>query len=151
MSEHRYGVHDCPNGFYYLRDVTDHSVYVHRNYGKLFSEYKEDIELVSTLLNELADKVDEQQSKIRELEEEKMELEKKLECCEYEHFINELDKIHEKIDKGDYSDFKTLKQEEKDKQIEEDYARLQRRKILERSGNCEPLTLKYNPNTTYMG
>ena len=64
--------------------------------------------------------------KRRELEEEKMELEKKLE-------------------------FKTLKQEERDKQIEEDYARLQRRKILERSGNCESLTLKYNPNTTYMG
>ena len=37
------------------------------------------------------------------------------------------------------------------RKIEEDYARLQRRKILERSGNCEPLTLKYNPNTTYMG
>ena len=95
--------------------------------------------------------MNEQQARIRELEKEKMELEKKLECCEYEHFTNELDKIHEKIDKGDYSDFKTLKQEEKDKQIEEDYARLQRRKILERSGNCEPLTLKYNSNTTYMG
>ena len=75
-------------------------------------------------LIECVDLLNEQQSKIRELEEEKMELEKKLE-------------------------FKTLKQEEKDKQIEEDYARLQRRKILERSGNCEPLTLKYNPNTTY--
>lgn len=81
-----------------------------------------------------------------QLKKEKMELEKKLECCEYEHFTNELDKLHEKIDKGDYSDFKQLKQEEKDKQIEEDYARLQRRKILERSGNCKPLTLKYNPN-----
>lgn len=67
MSEQRYGVHDCPNGFYYLRDVTDHSVYIHRNYGYLYSPYKEDIELVSTLLNELADKVDEQQSTINEL------------------------------------------------------------------------------------
>ena len=64
MSEKRYGVHDCPNGFYYLRDVTDHSVYIHRNYGYLYSPYKEDIELVSTLLNELADKVDEQQATI---------------------------------------------------------------------------------------
>jgi len=76
-------------------------------------------EQICNLLNE-------EQARIRELEEEKMELEKKLE-------------------------FKTLKQEEKDKQIEEDYARLQRRKILERSGNCEPLTLKYNPNNIYMG
>ena len=64
MSEQRYGVHNCPNGFYYLRDVTDHSVYIHRNYGYLYSPYKEDIELVSTLLNELADKVDEQQATI---------------------------------------------------------------------------------------
>lgn len=70
MSERRYGVHDCPNGYYYLRDVTDHSVYVHRNYGKLFSEYKEDIELVSSLLNELADKVDERQTTINKLKEE---------------------------------------------------------------------------------
>ena len=70
MSERRYGVHDCPNGYYYLRDVTDHSVYVHRNYGKLFSEYKEDIELVSLLLNELADKVDERQATINKLKEE---------------------------------------------------------------------------------
>ena len=70
MSERRYGVHDCPNGYYYLRDVTDHSVYIHRNYGKLFSEYKEDIELVSLLLNELADKVDERQATINKLKEE---------------------------------------------------------------------------------
>ena len=70
MSEKRYGVHDCPNGFYYLRDVTDHSVYIHRNYGYLYSPYKEDIELVSTLLNELADKVDEQQALINRLETE---------------------------------------------------------------------------------
>lgn len=67
MSEHRYGVHDCPNGFYYLRDVTDHSVYIHRNYGYLYSPYKEDIELVSTLLNELADKVDELNDENQEL------------------------------------------------------------------------------------
>lgn len=74
MSEQRYGVHDCPNGFYYLRDVTDHSVYIHRNYGYLYSPYKEDIELVSTLLNELADKVDKQQSTIEQLQEENKEL-----------------------------------------------------------------------------
>lgn len=78
MSEHRYGVHDCPNGYYYLRDVTDHSVYVHRSYGKLYSEYEEDIELVSTLLNELADKVDEQQARIKELEKENEQLHHKL-------------------------------------------------------------------------
>lgn len=69
MSEHRYGVHDCPNGYYYLRDVTDHSVYVDRNYGYLYSDYKDDIELVSTLLNELADKVDEQQDTINNQEQ----------------------------------------------------------------------------------
>ena len=74
MSERRYGVHDCPNGYYYLRDVTDHSVYVHRNYGKLFSEYKEDIELVSSLLNELADKVDEREATINKLKEENEQL-----------------------------------------------------------------------------
>ena len=85
----------------------------------ILSLHKEQVGVVCDLLNE-------EQARIRELEEEKMELEKKLE-------------------------FKTLKQEERDKQIEEDYARLQRRKILERSGNCESLTLKYNPNTTYMG
>lgn len=87
MSEHRYGVHDCPNGFYYLRDVTDHSVYVHRNYGKLFSEYKEDIELVSSLLNELADKVDEQQVTINKLKEENEQLKEQVqilnECCRF--------------------------------------------------------------------
>lgn len=70
MSERRYGVHDCPNGYYYLRDVTDHSVYIHRNYGKLFSEYEEDIKLVSSMLNELADKVDERQATINKLKEE---------------------------------------------------------------------------------
>lgn len=78
MSERRYGVHDCPNGYYYLRDVTDHSVYFHRNYGKLFSEYKEDIELVSSLLNELADKVDERQATINKLKEENERLKNKL-------------------------------------------------------------------------
>ena len=76
MSERRYGVHDCPNGYYYLRDVTDHSVYVHRNYGKLFSEYEEDIELVSSLLNELADKVDEREATINKLKEENEQLKK---------------------------------------------------------------------------
>lgn len=33
---------------------------------------------------------------------------KKLECSEYEHFKKELDKIHEKVEKGDLSDFCTL-------------------------------------------
>lgn len=78
MSEHRYGVHDCPNGLYYLRDVTDHSVYIHRNYGYLYSEYEEDIELVSALLNELADKVDEQQAIISALKEENEELKQRI-------------------------------------------------------------------------
>ena len=79
MSEKRYGVHDCPNGFYYLRDVTDHSVYIHRNYGYLYSPYKEDIELVSTLLNELADKVDGQQATITKQKKKIKRLKDKLE------------------------------------------------------------------------
>lgn len=81
MSEQRYGVHDCPNGFYYLRDVTDHSVYIHRSYGYLYSPYKEDIELVSELLNELADKVDEQQATIEQLEKDKEILKERLREC----------------------------------------------------------------------
>ena len=39
------------------------------------------------------------------------QLQKKLECCEYEHFLNELDEINEKIDKGDLSDFNPLKED----------------------------------------
>lgn len=76
--ERRWGVHYCPNGLYYLRDVTYHSVYVDRNYGYLYSPYKEDIELVSTLLNELADKVDERQATINKLKEENERLRKEL-------------------------------------------------------------------------
>lgn len=82
MSEKRYGVHNCPNGLYYLRDVTDHSVYIHRNYGYLYSPYKEDIELVSTLLNELADKVDGQQETIISLKKENEQLKKEKEKME---------------------------------------------------------------------
>ena len=96
MSEKRYGVHDCPNGYYYLRDVTDHSVYVHRNYGKLFSEYEEDIELVSSLLNELADKVDEREATINKLKEENEQLKEERNYferkkCEY---FNKYNKKH---------------------------------------------------------
>lgn len=97
MSEHRYGVHDCPNGLYYLRDVTDHSVYVHRNYGKLYSEYEEDIELVSTLLNELADKVDEQQDTINKLREILAEAEDMIEVRLAEHYIKEYENIKHHI------------------------------------------------------
>ena len=43
-------------------------------------------------------------------------LKKKLECCEYWHFLDELDEIHEKVDKGDLSDFSSLK---KDNQLKE--------------------------------
>lgn len=82
MGEKRYGVHHCPNGLYYLRDVTDHSVYIHRNYGYLYSPYKEDIELVSTLLNELADKVDGQQETIISLKKENEQLKKEKEKME---------------------------------------------------------------------
>lgn len=92
MSEHRYGVHDCPNGLYYLRDVTDHSVYVHRNYGKLYSEYEDDIKLVSTLLNELADKVDEQQATIKYLTIEKHQENKR-----FQTIIAELKKENEQL------------------------------------------------------
>lgn len=103
MSEHRYGVHDCPNGLYYLRDVTDHSVYVHRNYGKLYSDYKDDIELVSTLLNELADKVDERQATIDKLKEENEQLRqfinkgRRLSVKELMDNVNENESLKEKI------------------------------------------------------
>ena len=43
-----------------------------------------------------------------EIVKENEKLRKKLECCEYEHFKKELDKIHEKVEKGDLSDFGTL-------------------------------------------
>lgn len=49
--------------------------------------------------------------RIVELEEENEKLRKKLECCEYEYFLNELDEIHEKVDKGDLSDFNPLKED----------------------------------------
>ena len=94
MSEKRYGVHDCPNGFYYLRDVTDHSVYVDRSYGYLYSPYKEDIELVSKLLNELADKVDEQQATITNLQGD----------------VNRLNYIIEELRKDNYNQYKRIKE-----------------------------------------
>lgn len=52
-----------------------------------------------------------QTRKIDSLEKENEQLRKKLECCEYSHFLNELDEIHEKVDKGDLSDFKLLKED----------------------------------------
>lgn len=36
------------------------------------------------------------------------ELEHKLECCEYQHFLKELEKVREKVENGDYSDFGNL-------------------------------------------
>lgn len=52
-----------------------------------------------------------QTRKIDSLEKENEQLRKKLECCEYSHFLNGLDAIHEKVDKGDLSDFKSLKED----------------------------------------
>ena len=46
-----------------------------------------------------------------DLRRENEQLRKKLECCKYEHFLNELDEIHEKVDKGDLSDFSPLKKD----------------------------------------
>ena len=45
---------------------------------------------------------------LNSLNDENEQLRQKLECCEYEHFKKELDKIHEKVEKGDLSDFCTL-------------------------------------------
>ena len=88
MSKQRkWGVHNCPNGLYYLRDVTDHSVYIHRNYGYLYSPYKEDIELVSTLLNELADKVDEQQATIEMYQRRVDKRERQIDIIKF-HILN---------------------------------------------------------------
>lgn len=50
----------------------------------------------------------EQYEQIVRLQEENEQLRQKLECCEYEHFKKELDKIHERVEKGDLSDFCTL-------------------------------------------
>lgn len=50
----------------------------------------------------------EQYEQIQKLQEENEQLRQKLECCEYEHFKKELDKIHERVEKGDLSDFCTL-------------------------------------------
>lgn len=49
--------------------------------------------------------------KREKLQDENEQLQKKLECCEYSHFLNELDENHKKIDKGDLSDFSPLKDE----------------------------------------
>ena len=49
--------------------------------------------------------------KKKKLQDENEQLQKKLECCEYEHFLDELDEIHEKVDKGDLSDFSPLKED----------------------------------------
>lgn len=49
--------------------------------------------------------------KKKKLEDENEQLRKKLECCEYEHFLNELDELYEKVDKGDLSDFSPLKED----------------------------------------
>lgn len=51
------------------------------------------------------------QEKYDKLEKGNERLRKKLECCEYSHFLNELDEIHKKIDEGDLSDFSPLKED----------------------------------------
>lgn len=48
---------------------------------------------------------------LNQLTEENEKLRKKLECCEYFHFLSELDEIYEKVDKGDLSDFSPLKED----------------------------------------
>lgn len=52
------------------------------------------------------------QTRNKKLKKENEQLRKKLECCEYSHFLNELDTIHEKVDEGDLSDFNPLKEDE---------------------------------------
>lgn len=68
------------------------------------NDYQEDVNDYHNAFFDLHKKYD-------KLEKENEKLRKKLECCEYEHFLNELDEIHEKVDKGDLSDFNPLKED----------------------------------------
>lgn len=71
---------------------------------------KENEELISTKCTD-CELINLQTRKIDSLEKKNEQLRKKLECCEYSHFLNELDAIHEKVDKGDLSDFSPLKED----------------------------------------
>ena len=77
----------------------------------LLNELSDDNRQLKKLLKENNEKFGKCWDRIYSLEKENEQLRKKLECCEYEHFLNELDEIHEKIDKGDLSDFSPLKED----------------------------------------
>lgn len=59
----------------------------------------------------LLDMIEMCEEKIIDQNEYIKKLEKRLECCEYKGFLDELDKIHEKVEEGDLSDFTSLKKE----------------------------------------
>ena len=112
-------------------DDVDSSIIVITDTNEDFAWFLSDIvtdkqvEKVVHLLNSLADENKELRQQVKRLQdiatrteaekEEYVDLynecRKKLECCEYEHFLNELDEIHEKVDKGDLSDFSPLKED----------------------------------------
>ena len=85
---------------------------------KILKEENEQLkeEIKAYPINEkYAEEIMQQNQKLRiernDLRIQNEKLKKKLECCEYEHFLNELDEIHEKVDKGDLSDFSPLKED----------------------------------------
>ena len=98
MSEKRF----TTNG-YYIND-TYHD-------GRKWLVNEVEAEEIVDVMNGLDIKARESRKAISKLQKENEQLRKKLECCEYEHFLNELDEMHEKVDKGDLSDFSPLKED----------------------------------------
>lgn len=95
-----------------------------KQYWKCRDKWKQEAKELKEENEQLKAKVKRLQDIVTRTEEEKEhyadlynECRKKLECCEYEHFLNELDEIHEKVDKGDLSDFNPLKE---DKSLKDD-------------------------------
>lgn len=90
---------------------TDEVVDLLNSQSKLISAYQYEFVKMrkeNEQLKELATRTEEEKEHYANLYNE---CRKKLECCEYEHFLNELEEIHEKIDKGDLFDFNPLKED----------------------------------------
>lgn len=108
MSEKRFKCvfkeHETKNSWSMIKDnQLDKPLYI-KDVVDLLNELAEDNELLKSIRES-------QQQMILKLYEENEQLRKKLECCEYEHLLNKLDEIHEKVDKSDLSDFSPLKED----------------------------------------
>lgn len=106
-----------------IRDLSEESALLDDENARLLGERIKDLEYFEECVNKAKEElistkctdcelINLQTRKIDSLEKENEQLRKKLECCEYSHFLNGLDAIHEKVDKGDLSDFKPLKEDE---------------------------------------